>query len=73
MTGLRNVWEGGSTEEAFRIWYINKDMKKFRALPLNIAWGIWLARNLKLFEGHETLPLKCAIQSLNILNSYPHG
>jgi hypothetical protein len=23
------------------------------------------------FEGHETLPLKCAIQSLNILNAYP--
>jgi hypothetical protein len=61
MTGLRNAWEGGSTEEAFRTWFINKDTKKIKALPLNIAWGIWLARNLKLFEGYETLPLKCAI------------
>jgi len=23
--------------------------QKMRVLPLNIAWGIWLARNLKLF------------------------
>jgi hypothetical protein len=29
----------------------NKDTKQIRTLPLNIAWGIWLARNLKLFEG----------------------
>jgi hypothetical protein len=27
---------------------------------------------LKLFEGKETLPLKYVIQTLNILNSYPH-
>jgi hypothetical protein len=42
-----------------------------RALPLNIIWGIWLARNLKLFEGHETLPPKCAIQFLNMGSAYP--
>jgi hypothetical protein len=65
------VWEGGSTKEASGSWYTNKGTKKMRALPLNIAWGIWLARNLKLFEGQETLLLKCAIQSLNILNVYP--
>jgi hypothetical protein len=71
MIGLKNVWEGGDIEEAFRSWYSKKDTKKIRSLPLNIAWGVWLARNLKLFEGKETLPLKCVIQSLNILNAYP--
>jgi hypothetical protein len=51
--------------------FINIVTKKIKALPLNIAWGIWLTKSLKLFEGHETLPLKCATQYLNILNEYP--
>jgi hypothetical protein len=71
MIGLRNAWEGEDIEEAFRSWYAKKDTKKIKALPLNIAWGVWLARNLKLFEGKETLPLKCVVQALNILNAYP--
>jgi hypothetical protein len=73
MIGMKNVWEGGDIEEAFRSWYSRKDTKKIKSLPLNIAWGVWLARNLSLFEGKETLPLKCAIQSLNILNAYHIG
>jgi hypothetical protein len=44
-------------EEAFRSWYTNKDTKKMRALPLNIAWGIWLARNLKLLKDRRPYPL----------------
>jgi hypothetical protein len=38
MIGIRNVWEGGDIEEVFRSWYSNKDTKKIRSLPLNIAW-----------------------------------
>jgi hypothetical protein len=64
-------WEGEDIEEAFRSWYAKKDTKKIISLPLNIAWGVWLAMNLKLFEGKETLPLKCVVQALNILNAYP--
>jgi len=45
--------------------------KKIKYLPLNIAKGVWIARNLCLLEGIETLPLKCVIQSLNILSAYP--
>jgi hypothetical protein len=55
-TGLWNACGGGSTEQAFKIWFINKDTKNIKVIPLNIAWGIRLARNLKLFEGQETLP-----------------
>jgi hypothetical protein len=50
---------------------LTRIQKNIRALPLNIAWGVWLARNLKLFEGKETLPLKCVVQDLNILNAFP--
>jgi hypothetical protein len=71
MIGIRNLWEGESIEEDFRTWCSKKETFKIRALPLNIAWGVWLARNLKLFEDKETLPLKCAVQAINILNAYP--
>jgi len=61
MIGKGNVWEGLDAEEAFRAWYSRKDTKKIKALPLNIDWGVWLARNLILFERKNNLSLKCVI------------
>jgi hypothetical protein len=49
--GIQNVWLGENYEVALRLWYANKDMKNIRQLLLSIAWGVWLARNMKLFEG----------------------
>jgi hypothetical protein len=37
MIGLRNVGEGGSTKGALGTLFINKDTKKTKFLPLNIA------------------------------------
>jgi hypothetical protein len=65
---IGNLWEGGSLEEAFRTWCSRKDTSKFRELPLNITWGVWIVIHLKLFQGRETLPLKCVVQAINILN-----
>jgi hypothetical protein len=59
MNGLKKICVGDDIDEAFMIWCINKDTKKIRALPLNLVWGVWLVRNMKLFEDKETLPLKC--------------
>ena len=50
MTMLRNPWDGGSTKEAFKTNFINKDRNNIKSLPLNVAWGIWLAKKLNLFE-----------------------
>lgn len=61
MTGLRNSWEGWSIE-AFKTWFINKDIKKIKALALNVAWGIWLARNLKL-RTRDISPQMCNLVS----------
>jgi hypothetical protein len=80
LIGIGNLWEGGSLEEAFRTWCNKKETSKIRALPLNIVWGVWLAKNLKLFEDKETLPLKCVVQghkylkclSIGAGKSYPH-
>lgn len=48
MIGLKNVREGDEIEKAFRIWCANKDIKRIRALLLNIGRGVWLVKNLKL-------------------------
>jgi hypothetical protein len=45
---LKNYWQGDSIEEALSKWHKDKDTKAFKALPLTLAWGIWLARNAKL-------------------------
>jgi hypothetical protein len=70
LTSLNNAWKGNSIEEALKNWCMNKDTKRYKSLPLTIAWGIWLAQNSKLFEDKDTMPLKCAIQSLNILSMH---
>jgi hypothetical protein len=61
MIGIKNALEGEDIEEAFRSWYTKKDTKRINSLPLDIAWGVWLAKNLEIFEGNETLPLRCVI------------
>jgi hypothetical protein len=73
MIGIRNIWEGGCLEEAFKTWCSRNETSKIKELPHNIDWGIWLARNLNLFEDKETLPLKCVVEAINILKSYPQG
>jgi hypothetical protein len=49
---------------------INPTTKNFRALPLIVAWGIWLARNAQVFEEKLTLHLHCATQGLDIVSSF---
>jgi hypothetical protein len=40
-----------------------KKLEGSKHSSINVAWGIWLAKTLKLFEDKETLPLKCVVQS----------
>lgn len=49
----------------------NVTVKRYKALPLIVPWGIWLSRNASLFEDRYLLPLQCAMQSLLIINSFP--
>jgi hypothetical protein len=62
---------GDKIEEALRILCTKMETISLRALPLNIALRVWLAKNLKLFEDKETLPLKHVVLSLNILYAFP--
>jgi len=71
MIGMENVWEVGNIKEVIISWHSIKGEKKIKVLSLNIYCGVSLGRKLSLFKVKETLPLKCAIQYFNILNTYP--
>lgn len=70
ITGLRNGWSGDLIEEGLINWCGNDARKNYRALPLIVARGIWLARNAKIFEERDTLHLQYATQGLNIISSF---
>jgi hypothetical protein len=61
MVGLKNLWASEGIEEAFSSSCTKKDINKIKSLPRNVAWAVWLAKNLKLFEDKETFPLKCVV------------
>eukprot|EP01018_Ginkgo_biloba_P039380 Gb_12932 [translate_table: standard] len=71
LTGLKHAWSGSTVEEGLRGWCSLSWVKEFLALPVIIAWGIWLARNASIFEEIETHPLQCASQGLGILKNFP--
>lgn len=60
----------GNEESNFRSWDGKAAVKSFKALPLIVAWGIWLSRNASLSDDRFIFPIQCAMQSLNILNSF---
>eukprot|EP01018_Ginkgo_biloba_P032904 Gb_28853 [translate_table: standard] len=71
LTGLKHAWSGSTVEEGLRGWCSLSWVKEFLALPVIIAWGIWLARNASIFDEIETHPLQCASQGLGILKNFP--
>jgi len=40
MIGLKNVWVCNVIEEVYRSWCTNRENRRFRALPLDVPWGI---------------------------------
>ena len=38
-------------------------LKSFKALPVIVAWRIWLSRNATIFYDRFILPIQCALQS----------
>jgi hypothetical protein len=53
---LRNIWSDSSIEEALRSWCENENVKRFRAYPLLLSYGIWLTKNVEFFE-EKFIPL----------------
>jgi hypothetical protein len=70
LTWMKDVWKGPSLEEILRIWCENKNLKRYKALPIIISWGTWIARNVILFEDKNILDIQCTSQGLNILSLF---
>lgn len=46
-------------DEDLHRWCNNSTVKKFKALPFIVGWGIWLASNAQIFEGRFVPPIQC--------------
>jgi hypothetical protein len=69
--GYNVVWVGATIEEGLKVWMGNKVYDNLKSLPLIVGWGVWLARNVALFEEQSVLALQCATQGLSILKHFP--
>jgi hypothetical protein len=68
---LNSKWQGDSIEATLRKWYMDKETKSFKALPLTIAWGVWIERNKKKIKTRTHYLSSVSHKSLNILRSFP--
>jgi hypothetical protein len=50
------IWIGDSLEMAWKNWTGDPRNKEIKALPLLLSWGIWLARNAKIFKEKASIP-----------------
>ena len=54
ISGKFQRWEGRSVVDAWEVWWQESLEENWKALPLLIFWGIWLARNWVIFNEQET-------------------
>ena len=64
------IWDGRNIKEAWTSWHSSRVVKDWKALPLIIIWGIWLARNSTIFYENPMVPDISASQSIRILTNY---
>lgn len=48
--GFTLGWQGGTVLEAFQHWWGEQRKTSFRAIPVILAWGIWISRNKSIFQ-----------------------
>jgi hypothetical protein len=59
------LWAGESMESAWKTWTDTPGNKDFKALPLLISWGIWLARNSEIFKEKATPRTNSSTKPIN--------
>lgn len=65
-----HLWDKDSLEDCYHGVSTNRQLKWFRALPILVVWGIWLARNANLFKDSHTPTFKVSQQVLTSLPLY---
>jgi len=71
--GKKDSWHGNSMEYCLRSWIQNPNRKEFKGLPLITSWGIWIARNMRIFEDIYIPPFQCASQEKTIFFLFQHS
>jgi hypothetical protein len=66
---LHCSWIGPSLEQAWQDWWSTRNYRGFRALPLLVIWGVWIARNSLIFKGVSLVPEITVAKSISILSS----
>jgi hypothetical protein len=66
-------WRGASFEEALKDRFKPITPKHLKALPILVAWGIWIARNTTLFWDDPRSPLRVVANCLSILDHFNQG
>jgi hypothetical protein len=64
-------WNGPTLESTWENWLQDASHKNLKALPLIISWGVWLARNLAIFQEKASVAELVVAQSLSILEHFP--
>lgn len=65
------VWEGDNIKDAWQKWWNEHPIGNLRNLPLIISWGIWIARNKRVFQDKETPVAITEAQGAAIFASIP--
>jgi hypothetical protein len=65
--GINQAWNENSLEGRLGLWDGNREVKRLKALPLIVAWGIWISRDTCLLNDRYIFPIQVAVQSLSII------
>jgi ribonuclease HI len=57
--------------EALQNWLSDHQNHEYKALPLIICWGIWIARNKAIFENKHVSIAHISLQCINIFSAFP--
>lgn len=64
-------WRGTNIGEAWKKWWNDVRDEKLRNIPPLINWGIWLARNKRIFKDTSTAPSIIATKIVAIYSLLP--
>ncbi|KAH9304995.1 hypothetical protein KI387_009399, partial [Taxus chinensis] len=69
LTGCRGGWQGETVEVCLQNSFQRTELKAYRALPLVMSWGIWLASNTDIFQDRHIVLFQCSSQIQTIYGS----
>lgn len=66
------LWISLSIKDAWHQWASYPSSHTFKAFPLIIYWGIWIACNRSIFRDEASSPRSIIVELMTILSHFPH-